>query len=70
MADKDTNDKVKPTFTRKVTSKAELKDVVIDNPIISQERVTTPGSKESTKTTIQLRNGTVKEIFGEKHNNG
>jgi hypothetical protein len=64
MASKDTNKKNVPT--RKVTSKAELKDVVVDNPVIKTERMMTPGSKESTKTTLQLRNGTVKEVFGER----
>jgi hypothetical protein len=66
MVDKNTENKHKPV--RKVNSKAELKDVVNANKVLSQERVSTPGSKESTKTTIQLTNGTIKEVFGEQLN--
>tara|TARA_R110000796_G_scaffold142554_1_gene259098 strand:+ start:1882 stop:2085 length:204 start_codon:yes stop_codon:yes gene_type:complete len=66
MADKDTNKKVIPK--RQVINKQELKEVIVNNSIISQVRMTTPGARESTKTTIQMRNGTVKEVFGENHN--
>jgi len=66
MADKDTNKKTTPK--RQVINKQELKEVIVDNAVLDQVRMTTPGARESTKTTIQLRNGTVKEVFGENHN--
>lgn len=53
---------------RSVTSKAQLKDVEVVHKIIEQkERQRTPGSLESTYTKVQLRNGTVKETYGERY---
>tara|TARA_Y100001951_G_scaffold103754_1_gene113338 strand:- start:698 stop:925 length:228 start_codon:yes stop_codon:yes gene_type:complete len=54
---------------RSVTSKAQLKDVEIVNKILEQKKeVTTPGSMPATYTKIKLRNGTVKETYGERYN--
>ena len=53
---------------RSVTSKAQLKDVEIVNKILEQKKeVTTPGSMPATYTKIKLRNGTVKETYGERY---
>jgi hypothetical protein len=65
--DKD-KQKKKDKVARSVTSKKELKDVEINHKILKQEaKVRTQGAKESTKTTIQLRNGTIKETYGERY---
>jgi hypothetical protein len=54
---------------RSITSKAQLKDVEIVNEILEQKKeVTTPGSMPSTYTKIKLRNGTIKETYGERYN--
>ena len=54
---------------RSVTSKTQLKDVEIVNKILEQKKeVTTPGSMPATYTKIKLRNGTVKETYGERYN--
>ena len=54
---------------RSVTSKTQLKDVEIVNEILEQKKeVTTPGSMPATYTKIKLRNGTVKETYGERYN--
>lgn len=54
---------------RSVTSKAQLKDVEIVNKILEQKKeVTTPGSMPATYTKIKLRNGTIKETYGERYN--
>ena len=68
---KDTNKKEKvkekDKVARAVTSKAELKDVEIVSKIIEQKaEVRTNNSLPSTYTKIQLRNGTIKETYGER----
>lgn len=74
MANKNTEakekQKEKDKIARSVTSKKELKDVEINHEILKQEsNVSTVGSLPSTKTTIQLRNGTVKTTYGERYGN-
>ena len=74
MANKNTEakekQKEKDKIARSLTSKKELKDVEINNEILKQEsNVSTVGSLPSTKTTIQLRNGTVKTTYGERYGN-
>lgn len=69
---KDTNKKEKikekEKVSRSVTSKAELKDVEIVSEIIEQKAgVRTNNSLPSTYTKIQLRNGTIKETYGERY---
>ena len=69
---KDTNKKEtikeKEKVARSVTSKAELKDVEIVSEIIEQKaEVRTNNSLPSTYTKIQLRNGTIKETYGERY---
>ena len=69
---KDTNKKEKikekAKVARSVTSKAELKDVEIVSEIIEQKAgVRTNNSLPSTYTKIQLRNGTIKETYGERY---
>ena len=69
---KDTNKKEKikeqEKVARSVTSKAELKDVEIVSKIIEQKaEVRTNNSLPSTYTKIQLRNGTIKETYGERY---
>jgi hypothetical protein len=69
---KDTNKKEKvkekDKVARAVTSKAELKDVEIVSEIIEQKAgVRTNNSLPSTYTKIQLRNGTIKETYGERY---
>ncbi len=69
---KDTNKKEKikekEKVARSVTSKAELKDVEIVSEIIEQKAgVRTNNSLPSTYTKIQLRNGTIKETYGERY---
>ena len=54
---------------RSVTSKTQLKDVEIVNEILEQKKeVTTRGSMPATYTKIKLRNGTIKETYGERYN--
>jgi len=54
---------------RSITSKAQLKDVEIVNEILEQKKeVTTLGSMPATYTKIKLRNGTIKETYGERYN--
>lgn len=69
---KDTNKKEKikeqEKVARSVTSKVELKDVEIVSEIIEQKAgVRTNNSLPSTYTKIQLRNGTIKETYGERY---
>tara|TARA_R100000951_G_C2573294_1_gene159486 strand:+ start:113 stop:352 length:240 start_codon:yes stop_codon:yes gene_type:complete len=69
---KDTNEKEKikekNAIAKSITSKAELKDIEIVNKILEQKpEVRTHGSLPSTYTKIQLRSGTIKETYGEKH---
>ncbi len=69
---KDTNkkDKIKTEekITRSVTSKTQLKDVEVVNKILEQKaEVQTSGAIPSTYTKIQLRNGTIKEVYGERY---
>ena len=69
---KDTNKKEKvkekDKVARAVTSKAELKDVEIVSKVLEQKpEVRTHGSLPSTYTKIQLRNGTIKETYGERY---
>ena len=69
---KDTNrkekDKTAEKITRSITSKTQLKDVEIVNEILEQKAdVQTPGAIPSTYTKIQLRNGTIKEVYGERY---
>ena len=69
---KDTNKKEKikekEKVARSVTSKAELKDVEIVSENIEQKAgVRTNNSLPSTYTKIQLRNGTIKETYGERY---
>ena len=60
--------KEKDRVAKSVTSKAELKNVEINNKILEQKaKVRTAGGLESTYTKIQLRNGTIKEHYGERH---
>lgn len=62
--------KEKDRVARSVTSKKELKDIEINNKILKQEaNVSTVGSLAATKTTIQLRNGTIKTTYGERYGN-
>ena len=62
--------KEKDRVARSVTSKKELKDIEINNKILKQEaNVSTVGSLGATKTTIQLRNGTIKTTYGERNGN-
>ena len=70
MANKNTEgkekQKEKDRVAKSVTSKAELKNVEINNKILEQKaKVRTAGGLESTYTKIQLRNGTIKESYGE-----
>ena len=69
---KDTNKKEKikekDTVARAVTSKAELKDIEIVSEILEQKaEVRTHNSLPSTYTKIKLRNGTIKETYGERY---
>jgi hypothetical protein len=69
---KDTNEKEKIKETnaiaKSITSKAELKDIEIVNVVLEQKpEVRTNGSLPSTYTKIQLRSGTIKETYGERH---
>ena len=69
---KDTNEKeeikAKEKVARAVTSKAELKDIEIVSEILEQQTdVRTHNSLPSTYTKIQLRNGTIKETYGERY---
>ena len=69
---KDTNkkEKIKETnaIAKSITSKAELKDIEIVNVVLEQKpEVRTNGSLPSTYTKIQLRSGTIKETYGERH---
>ena len=60
--------KKKEKVARSVTSKKELKDVEIVNKIVEQKaEVMTQGALPSTYTKIQLRNGTIKETYGERY---
>ena len=60
--------RAKDIKTRSITSKKELKNVEINNVILEQKAdVRTLGSLPSTYTKIQLRNGTIKEHYGERH---
>jgi len=70
MANKNTESKdkqkEKDKKERSVTSKAEFKNIEINNKILEQKtEVSTKGSLPSTYTKIQLRNGTIKESYGE-----
>ena len=72
MANKNTEgkdkQKAKDKVAKSVTSKAELKNVEINNKILEQRaNVRTAGGLESTYTKIQLRNGTINEHYGERH---
>ena len=61
--------KAQDKLTRNVTSQKEFKNVEVVNKIIDvQHKVSTQGSRESTKVTHQLRNGTVRETFTELFN--
>jgi len=69
---KDTNEKeeikAKDKVARSVTSKAELKNIEIVSEILEQKTdVRTHNSLPSTYTKIQLRNGTIKETYGERY---
>ena len=69
---KDTNEKdvikAKEKVARSVTSKAELKDIEIVSEILEQKaEVRTHNSLPSTYTKIKLRNGTIKETYGERY---
>ena len=69
---KDTNKKEKvkekDKIARSVTSKAELKDAEVVSKVLEQKpEVRTHGSLPSTYTKIQLRSGTIKETYGERH---
>jgi len=69
---KDTNEKdvikAKEKVARSVTSKAELKNVEIVSEILEQKTdVRTHNSLPSTYTKIKLRNGTIKETYGERY---
>jgi len=72
MANKNTESKdkqkAKDKVARSVTSKAEFKNVEINNEILEQRPSSrTNGGLESTYTKIQLRNGTIKETYGERY---
>ena len=55
---------------KEVTSKAELKEVEKTNVILEvKKNVRTAGSLPSTYTKMQLRNGTIKESYGERDRN-
>lgn len=64
--------KAKDKRTRIVTSQKEFKNIEVVNKIIKQEKGLQEhkNSIPCTKTTIQLRNGTIKETWGERYNNG
>jgi hypothetical protein len=69
---KDTNNKEEikeqVKVAKSITSKAELKNVEVVNKILEQKpEVRTNGSLPSTYTKIKLRNGTIKETYGERH---
>ena len=69
---KDTNNKKEikeqVKVAKSITSKAELKNVEVVNKILEQKpEVRTNGSLPSTYTKIQLRSGTIKETYGERH---
>ena len=69
---KDTNKKeeikAEEKVARSVTSKAELKDIEIVSEILEQKTdVRTHNSLPSTYTKIKLRNGTIKETYGERY---
>jgi len=69
---KDTNKKEKvkekDKIARSVTSKAELKDAEVVSKVLEQKpEVRTQDSLPSTYTKIQLRSGTIKETYGERH---
>tara|TARA_R100000808_G_scaffold8554_2_gene24183 strand:- start:14372 stop:14611 length:240 start_codon:yes stop_codon:yes gene_type:complete len=69
---KDTNKKEEikeeVKIAKSITSKAELKNVEVVNKVLEQKaEVRTPGSLPSTYTKIQLRNGTIKETYGERY---
>lgn len=69
---KDTNNKEEikeqVKVAKSITSKAELKNVEVVNKILEQKpEVRTNGSLPSTYTKIQLRSGTIKETYGERH---
>jgi hypothetical protein len=60
--------KAKEAKAHAITSKAQLKDVEVVNEILEQKtKVSTKGSLESTFTKIKLRNGTIKETYGERY---
>ena len=72
MANKNTEgkekQKEKDRVAKSVTSKAELKNVEINNKILEQKaKVRTAGGLESTYTKIQFRNRTITEHYGETH---
>tara|TARA_Y100000296_G_C5094172_1_gene216468 strand:- start:482 stop:724 length:243 start_codon:yes stop_codon:yes gene_type:complete len=53
---------------RSITNQKQLKDVKVVTKVLEQQSgVTTKGSRPSTYTKIQLRNGTVKETYGERY---
>jgi hypothetical protein len=60
--------KAQEAKARSITSKAQLKNVEVVNEILEQKpKVSTKGSLESTYTKIKLRNGTIKETYGERY---
>ena len=60
--------KAKDKRTRSITSKAELKNVEVVNKIIEQKKEQrTPGALPPTYTKILIRNGTIKETYGERY---
>ena len=60
--------KAKEAKVHAITSKAQLKDVEVVNEILEQKpKVSTNGSLASTYTKIKLRNGTIKETYGERY---
>lgn len=61
--------KEKEKIERSITSKAQLKNVEVVNEILEQvPGQTTSGSLPATYTKIKLRNGTIKETYGERYN--
>jgi hypothetical protein len=60
--------KAKEAKAHAITSKAQLKNVEVVNEILEQKsKISTRGSLESTYTKIKLRNGTIKETYGERY---
>jgi hypothetical protein len=60
--------KAKEAKAHAITSKAQLKNVEVVNEILEQKsKMSTRGSLESTYTKIKLRNGTIKETYGERY---